>query len=100
MAYYLEPQANDLSKLNNGNTQDVLGDVNSSCNKTMPEGKAPLSCKAFPFMLATHTSGSPQTLWIKCIPIQPGEKSPNKSYLTGVRTRAWHVQPPAKFDHQ
>lgn len=62
MAYYLEPQANDLSKLNNGNTQDVLGDVNSSCNKTVPEGKGSFKLQSLStYVGRTHLRLSPNT---------------------------------------
>lgn len=90
MAYYLEPQANDLSKLNNGNTQDVLGDVNSSCNKIVPRGKGSFKLQSLSTycMPAVHTSGTPKTLQIKMYPTQAVEKSPDKSLLIGVRSVA------------
>lgn len=64
MAYYFEPRANDLSKLNNGNTWDVLGDVNSSCNKTLPGGKGSFKLQSlYTYVGCTHLRLSPNKMY-------------------------------------
>lgn len=80
MAYYLEPQANDLSKLNNGNTQDVLGDVNSSSNKTVPEGKGAFKLQSLSIYVGhTHLRLPPNTTNKNLSPFSLSKRHPIKA---------------------